>query len=53
VNITVHTGVHRTPSPAKQRAALARKLTELHHAGLLTAEELETKRAQLADHPPA
>jgi hypothetical protein len=39
--------VRREPSPAKQRAALERKLTELHHAGLLTDEELAAKQVQL------
>ena len=42
-----HTGVHTAPSPQHQRAALERKLQELHHAGLLTDEELAAKQTQL------
>jgi Protein of unknown function (DUF4236) len=45
-----HTGVHRVPSPQQQRAALVRKLDELHRAGLLNDDELAAKRAQLGDH---
>lgn len=42
-----HTGVHHAPSPQRQRTALARKLEELHRAGLLTDEKLAAKHAKL------
>jgi len=40
-----HTGAHTTRQPS--RAALERKLAELHRAGLLTDDELAAKRAHL------
>lgn len=43
-----HTGAHTTHAPS--HAALRRKLTELHTAGLLTDEELAAKRSQLDGH---
>jgi hypothetical protein len=42
-----HTGAHSEPSRERQRAALARKLGELHRAGLLTDDELTAKLEQL------
>lgn len=42
-----HTGAHSTPSPQAIRAGLARKLEELHRAGLLTDDELAAKEAAL------
>ena len=42
-----HTGAHSTPSPQAIRAGLARKLEELHRAGLLTDDELAAKKAAL------
>jgi len=40
-----HTGAHTARQPS--RAALERKLAELHRAGLLTDDELAAKRARL------
>lgn len=42
-----HTGAHTTPSPQATRAQLARKLEELHRAGLLTDDELVAKQEAL------
>jgi hypothetical protein len=42
-----HTGAHSEPSRKRQRTTLARKLDELHRAGLLTDDELAAKIEQL------
>jgi Protein of unknown function (DUF4236) len=42
-----HTGAHTAPSAHATRAQLARKLEELHRAGLLTDDELVAKQEAL------